>query len=301
MTDAWFPFYQGDFLRDTGDLSLNQNGAYVKLLFFYYASGNPLPSDQSGLYRIAGAQDDGERAAVDFVVSRFFVLRDGAYHQDRADREIAKRNDLHERHSNAGRKRWQKPSSSLAEAGYEPSMSQAYAKPQPQPQPQEEKRRATAPAAPVALVPVAIWLEFVEMRKKIRKPMTPKAVQLIHRELQRLKDAGHGPVEVLEQSIRNCWQDVFPVRGDRNNERAGGARSFDAARRESTDASIKRVAASYAGRTDASVTPLPARPGRDGDAHVRPGASGSPAAKVKEGDPASVGDHEAHADDCQSV
>jgi uncharacterized protein YdaU (DUF1376 family) len=143
MADAWFSFYPGDYIRDTGDLSLSQNGAYMKLLFFYYATGRPLTSDQQALYRVAGTQDEAERAAVDFIMSRFFVLRDGVYHQDRADRELARRNELHQRLSNAGRKRWQKPSSNQA-------VSRAIASPQPQPQPQpkEEKERTTAPASP---------------------------------------------------------------------------------------------------------------------------------------------------------
>jgi uncharacterized protein YdaU (DUF1376 family) len=135
MSDAWFAFYVGDYIRDTGDLSLNQHGAFVKLLFFYYSTGNPLPSDQRALYRIAGAQDEGERAAVDSVMSRFFVLRDGVYHQDRADRELAKRNVLHERLSDAGKKRWHKPGSSLA---YSQAASPAIASPQPQPQPHKD-------------------------------------------------------------------------------------------------------------------------------------------------------------------
>jgi uncharacterized protein YdaU (DUF1376 family) len=130
MTDAWFSFYPGDYIRDTSDLSLNQHGAFVKLLFFYYSTGNPLPSDKRALYRIAGAQDEDERAAVDFVMSRFFVLRDGVYHQDRADRELAKRNEHHERLSNAGRKRWHKPGSSQA---ISQAASPAIASPQPQP------------------------------------------------------------------------------------------------------------------------------------------------------------------------
>lgn len=142
MSDAWFSFYPGDYTRDTRDLSLAQHGAYLMLLIFYYSSGTPLPGDRRALYRIAGAQDEEERAAVDAMTERFFVLRNGVYHNDRADRELAKRSEHHERLSNAGRKRWQKPGSSQAvsQASCQ-AASEAIARPQPQPQPQPYKTK----------------------------------------------------------------------------------------------------------------------------------------------------------------
>jgi hypothetical protein len=55
--------------------------------------------------------------------------------------------------------------------------------------------------------------EYLEMRKKIRKPATGKAIQLVREKLKRF-----GPEEVqikhLEQSILNGWQDVYPLKND---------------------------------------------------------------------------------------
>jgi hypothetical protein len=56
------------------------------------------------------------------------------------------------------------------------------------------------------------WLAFREMRKKIKAPLTPYAEKLILRELVKLKQAGHDPQCCLDQSICNCWRDVFPLR-----------------------------------------------------------------------------------------
>lgn len=72
-------------------------------------------------------------------------------------------------------------------------------------------------APQAALVPIATWLAFVEMRKKSRKPFTDHARDLIIIELQKLKDSGEDPVLVVEQSIRNGWLDVFPVRKENRN------------------------------------------------------------------------------------
>ena len=56
------------------------------------------------------------------------------------------------------------------------------------------------------------WAAFVEMRKKLKAPLTPYAEKLVIRELVKLKTAGHDPQACLDQSIMNSWRDVFPVR-----------------------------------------------------------------------------------------
>ena len=56
------------------------------------------------------------------------------------------------------------------------------------------------------------WAAFVDMRKRIKAPLTPYAEKLIARELVRLKVAGHDPQACLDQSIMNGWRDVFPLR-----------------------------------------------------------------------------------------
>lgn len=55
------------------------------------------------------------------------------------------------------------------------------------------------------------WSGFVEMRRKIRKPMTERAARLTVRDLEKLKAAGQDPNAVLDQSTKRCWQGVFPL------------------------------------------------------------------------------------------
>jgi hypothetical protein len=47
------------------------------------------------------------------------------------------------------------------------------------------------------------------MRSRIRKTLTDRARELIVRELEKI---GGDPVPILEQSVRNDWQDVYPLR-----------------------------------------------------------------------------------------
>jgi hypothetical protein len=56
------------------------------------------------------------------------------------------------------------------------------------------------------------WAAFIEMRRRIRAPLTPYAEKLICRELCRLKSLGHDPQACLDQSIMLAWRDVFPPR-----------------------------------------------------------------------------------------
>lgn len=60
-----------------------------------------------------------------------------------------------------------------------------------------------------------LWKDFLEMRQRIRKPATDRAKWLIVGKLANLEKQGHNPRHVLQQSIRNGWQDVFPLRSDK--------------------------------------------------------------------------------------
>jgi len=85
--------------------------------------------------------------------------------------------------------------------------------------PREEKRREdikqkqSAPATPLPdFVPLDAWTAYVETRKAIKKPITPRASELAVTALQKLKSEGHDPRAVLEQSVLNSWQGLFPVK-----------------------------------------------------------------------------------------
>ena len=61
------------------------------------------------------------------------------------------------------------------------------------------------------------WDAFVEMRKAKgkRAPFTNGARDGIIRQLDRLRSAGNNPDEVLWQSIRNGWSDVYALKVDK--------------------------------------------------------------------------------------
>lgn len=60
-----------------------------------------------------------------------------------------------------------------------------------------------------------IFLEFSEMRKKIKKPMTEKAEQLFKSKLEDLSNKNISlAIQIVNQSILNCWQDIYPLKTD---------------------------------------------------------------------------------------
>jgi len=68
-----------------------------------------------------------------------------------------------------------------------------------------------------AWLPVDAWTGFVAMRNKIRYPLTDRAKTLIVSKLDELRKHGHDPGEVLDQSTRNSWRDVFKLKSDRGD------------------------------------------------------------------------------------
>lgn len=55
-------------------------------------------------------------------------------------------------------------------------------------------------------------LDFMKMRAEIRKPMTDRALQLMLTKLKSLSNDEEVQIKILENSIENCWQGVFPLR-----------------------------------------------------------------------------------------
>jgi len=155
MAYQWYAYYPGDYARDTAHLTMQQDGGYHRLLNHYYATGRPLPLNKATIYRIARAMEDSERSAVDFVLEQFFELREGGYHNPRADKELTKRAasklSLSERGRRGAAKRWRKPSTDGI--GHSSAIGRAEGQwmqePQPHPhqQPQQGKKHP-APSAP---------------------------------------------------------------------------------------------------------------------------------------------------------
>lgn len=83
----WFPFYIGDYRRDTSRLSTLEHGAYMLLLMDYYATQTPLPDDDEVLARIA-LVSPSDWQAIRLKIARLFQIEDGEWRHKRIDAEL---------------------------------------------------------------------------------------------------------------------------------------------------------------------------------------------------------------------
>ncbi|MHC5536682.1 hypothetical protein ACYOEI_00225 [Singulisphaera rosea] len=62
------------------------------------------------------------------------------------------------------------------------------------------------------------WAAFKQMRQKLRSPLTQAAEKLAIRDLDSLRQLGHDPKAVLEQSILRSWRGLFALKGETNQK-----------------------------------------------------------------------------------
>ena len=60
--------------------------------------------------------------------------------------------------------------------------------------------------------------DFIEMRKKNKKNMTERALELMLKKLDGLADNEVDKKLILNQSIENCWQGIFPLKNNGNQQ-----------------------------------------------------------------------------------
>ena len=111
------PFFWGDYFRDTGDLSLVEHGAYLKLIGTYWSTGRPIPSDAVRMRRACGAVSDEEAAAALFVLQTYFHQEGDVWRHRRIERDLAEHAHRAELASTAAKK--------AAEARWSPSKEDA--------------------------------------------------------------------------------------------------------------------------------------------------------------------------------
>lgn len=62
--------------------------------------------------------------------------------------------------------------------------------------------------------------DFAAMRKQIKKPLTVRAVTLAQNKLTKLSGGDNDKaVEILNQSVMNCWQDLYPLKENKDQQK----------------------------------------------------------------------------------
>lgn len=83
----YYPRYPAHYVAKTLHLTMEQDGAYTRLLDWYYGNERGIPHAQR--YAISRAQTPSEKRSTDAVLKEFFTLDSGVWTNGRAVDEIA--------------------------------------------------------------------------------------------------------------------------------------------------------------------------------------------------------------------
>lgn len=144
MSQPWFPFYVGDYVRDTARLTTEGHGAYLLLMLDYWANGAP-PDDDETLSSIARLSLDAWVKLRQKLVP-FFQIADGKWIHKRIEKELEIAEEKHQKRVNAGKAGGEaKAKSQQSSSNASPELPALPYQPQPQPQPLKKGRPSSAP------------------------------------------------------------------------------------------------------------------------------------------------------------
>lgn len=218
----YYERFLGDYAKKAGHLTMIEHGAYTLLLDLYYVREEALPGDVNQVCRLARAQSKPERDAVSAVLQEFFDAIDGRYVHRRCEQVIAEYHAKRQKASRSAHARWdaQKTDSERnANAMRTHKNGNALQSPVPSTQEEEKKGRVRAPGFdPLSVslpewMPPETWARWAEYRRSIKKALTRVAVDQQIADLDKWREAGHNPVEIINTSIRNSWQGLFEPKG----------------------------------------------------------------------------------------
>lgn len=244
MSLPYFNLYPADFEADTSHLTLEEDGAYNRLLrLMWMTPGCSLPDDDAWIARRMRCDQETFQRVVSPLIEEFFTRDNGRVFSPRLMREFKKADVTSRKRSEAGKRggrpqasgrkgKDEKPGFSIDKAG----LSDTRALPEPEPEPEREekdpkgsKKKTDSEQVREALtdvLPGDVAEAFIGHRNKLRKPMTPYAARLIAKKLGTARD----PVACANLSIVKGWQDVFPEKGQ--EAQSGGQQDWFTGMRE---------------------------------------------------------------------
>lgn len=111
MSRPWFPFYVGDYIKDTARLTTEAHGAYLLLMLDYWTTGAP-PDDDEVLATIARMPVKRWASKIRPALVCFFEIENGVWRHKRIEEEIAHSAEVGKSSSNkakaAAEARWGK-------------------------------------------------------------------------------------------------------------------------------------------------------------------------------------------------
>jgi len=235
MSLAFIRLYPQDYLSDTCHLTTEEHGAYLLLILNYWQTESPLKDDNRRLAGICRMQTD-RWVEIRETIAEFFEVESDLWRHKRIDAELFLVDQRSEQARKAGKIGGQTKArnQSLTSKRLAPAK-----RPSTYTDTDTDTNKRKNPPTP--LLPDWLnqesWLEYVQHRKEIKKPMTALAAT---KAMAKLKDMANGSFtqkQIIDHSIANGWQGLFyPDKqkseiGAKTNERL--RKEFERSRRES--------------------------------------------------------------------
>jgi uncharacterized protein YdaU (DUF1376 family) len=220
----------GDYAKKAGRLSIMQHGTYTLLIDACY-DREQFPTLEQAIEWVWASTTE-EIEALKFVLSRFFVLENGVYSQKRIREEIDEYHKKAETNKRIALEREAK------RRGNSTNRAPVVNEPPPNHKPITNNHKPVlkdkSAAAPILpnWMPLDAWSGYVEMRKRIKKPMTDRAVDLKIKDLDKFKQSGHDIAAILDKSTANNWTDLYePKPMQQNNGHINKQEALEASNR----------------------------------------------------------------------
>jgi len=104
----WYKFNIADYKKDTDHLTMLEHGAYLKLLNKYYLNEEPLPLEETQLFRLIGVRGDDEATAIRSVLQDFFTKSEMGFIHKRCDVVIEEYKEKSYKASQSAKAKWDK-------------------------------------------------------------------------------------------------------------------------------------------------------------------------------------------------
>lgn len=200
----YYQHHIGDFLKDTGQLSNEQLGVYMRMLWVYYDTEKPFADSCDD---IAFAVRSDEKT-VHLLLRHFFVRQEDGWHQQRCDREIARFHNKTEKAKESANARWTNAKAMRTHTDRNASVTKSDANQQPTTNNQVIQKKGKRAAFPCpAGVDGQVWSDWLEIRKAKRQPLTQTALDGIEK---RASEAGYTLPVALAICCERGWASFNP-------------------------------------------------------------------------------------------
>lgn len=144
MSDPYYRWFPGDYIRDTGTLTLLEHGVYQMMLNYYYVMEG-LPSNVGQISFLLRSKKRSERVAINSIIGKYFDMDGERLINKRADAEIAKRKEFLEKQRVKGKQSAEAKKANHGSTVVQPVFQPEVNLPSLSPSPLEERSTPIAP------------------------------------------------------------------------------------------------------------------------------------------------------------